>query len=76
MSGSFSLFGFLKHRRNDQGWEDVMSPRKVWPSNYNRGNYVAEPGIDRRASAFIARFHESRVSESKSHAINAQHRVI
>ncbi|OWM62870.1 uncharacterized protein LOC116215426 [Punica granatum] len=75
ISGSISLFGFLKHwrqhRRDDQGLEDVMSPRKVWPSDYDRGNYVAEPGIDRRASAFIARFHESRVSESECHAINA-----
>ncbi|OWM62871.1 hypothetical protein CDL15_Pgr020165 [Punica granatum] len=72
-SGSFLLFGFLKHRRqhrrDDHGCDDLMSPRKVWPSEYDRGCYVAEPGIDRKASAFITRFHESRVSE-ECHAIN------
>ncbi|KAK4768239.1 hypothetical protein SAY87_003380 [Trapa incisa] len=77
---TFSLFGFLRHKRQQhrsrddhggwRGFEEVPSPRKVWPSDYDRGHYVAEPGIDRKASAFIERFHQSRVSESERHAIN------
>ncbi|KAI4342893.1 hypothetical protein MLD38_027458 [Melastoma candidum] len=63
---SFSLFGFLKPRRmqKDGGARDteaVTSMKlKVWPSDYDRGLYVAEPGIDRKASVFIEKFHASR----------------
>lgn len=71
---SFSLLGFIKHRRrqhqrDDRGWDQAPSPRKAWCSDYDRGHYVAKPGIDELASAFIVRFHESRVSESERHAI-------
>ncbi|KAK4744687.1 hypothetical protein SAY87_010999 [Trapa incisa] len=74
---SFSFFSFFKtmSRRTarlarDDSWaDDAMSPRKVWPSDYDKGRYVAEPGIDRLASAFIAKFHETRVSESEIQTI-------
>ncbi|KAI4304237.1 hypothetical protein MLD38_039779 [Melastoma candidum] len=65
---SFSLFGFLKPRRmqKDDGTRDMEAMTsmklKVRPSDYDRGRYVAEPGIDRKASAFIEKFHASRDS--------------
>lgn len=61
-----SLLSFLKptrrpaRRRDEVVAEDVSSLSKVRPSDYDKGRYVAEPGIDRRATAFIARFHENQ----------------
>ena len=65
---SFSLFGFLKPRRTHKDGSrrdtEAMSSLKlkVWPGDYDRGQYVAEPRIDRKASAFIEKFHTSRDS--------------
>ena len=71
---SFSFFSFFKKGRKDQDYsysagEDVWSTRnKVYPSDEdNIRRVVAEPGIDKRASAFIANFHASRVSEAIHH---------
>ncbi|KAK4782138.1 hypothetical protein SAY86_016240 [Trapa natans] len=79
----FSVFGFLKHMRQKEqqqhrwcGVDDAPSPMKVWSSDYDRGHYVAEPGIDRKASAFIERFHESHVMESELHAITTNYPCI
>ncbi|KAL5767048.1 hypothetical protein ACOSP7_013626 [Xanthoceras sorbifolium] len=70
----FSIFSIFKSRRPRRGddynyaWED--SGRKIWPSDEDKGGYwFGEPGIDRKASAFIAKFHETRVSESERHAV-------
>ncbi|KAI6695453.1 hypothetical protein NL676_023163 [Syzygium grande] len=63
-SSSFSLMSLFKPRRprrDDAREVDSMKPRKIWPSDYDKGQYVAEPGIDKKASAFIAKFHETRV---------------
>ncbi|ESR64971.1 hypothetical protein KPL70_001292 [Citrus sinensis] len=71
---SFSLRNMFKSRRtNRRGedlWDDVGSTaRKNCPSDEEKGAYwVAEPGIDRKALAFIAKFHETRTSESEHHA--------
>ncbi|KAK8317836.1 hypothetical protein V6Z11_A13G133900 [Gossypium hirsutum] len=43
--------------------EDVSSTRKVYDDDYTLWD-VAEPGIDRRASAFIANFHATCVSDA------------
>ncbi|KAG7603566.1 hypothetical protein ISN45_At05g025190, partial [Arabidopsis thaliana x Arabidopsis arenosa] len=68
----FSLFSFFKARRSshhrveaDASWDDVIYTRKAWASDEDKRYWVAEPGIDRKASAFIAKFHASRVSESE-----------
>lgn len=37
----------------------------MFTSDEDRGRWVAEPGIDRKASAFIARFYENRVTDSE-----------
>ncbi|KAI4310913.1 hypothetical protein MLD38_035858 [Melastoma candidum] len=64
-SPSFSILGLFKlarrmGRRVEDPREDSIRTRKVRPSDYDRGRYVAEPGIDRKATAFIAKFHESQ----------------
>ncbi|KAK3415954.1 hypothetical protein EUGRSUZ_H01323 [Eucalyptus grandis] len=63
-SSFFSLMSLFKPRRprqDDAREMDSMKPMKIWPSDYDKGRYVAEPGIDKKASAFIAKFHETRV---------------
>lgn len=68
----FSLFSCFKTRRSssrrieaEASWDDVGYTRKAWASDEDKRYWVAEPGIDRKASAFIAKFHASRVSESE-----------
>ncbi|KAH7866722.1 hypothetical protein Vadar_024045 [Vaccinium darrowii] len=40
----------------EESWDDSTRYYKVWPSDGDRaGRCVAEPGIDRKASAYIAR---------------------
>ncbi|KAL8159121.1 hypothetical protein V2J09_000658 [Rumex salicifolius] len=54
---SFSLFSMFKSRKTTttETWEDGMWATKVYPSDEDRRYcWVAEPGIDHRASAFIA----------------------
>ncbi|XP_010546776.1 PREDICTED: uncharacterized protein LOC104818754 [Tarenaya hassleriana] len=66
---SFSLLSFFKPRRSHRvehdSWDDVVYTRKAWASDEDKRYWVAEPGIDRKASAFIAKFHATRVSESE-----------
>ncbi|KAA3486336.1 hypothetical protein CXB51_036311 [Gossypium anomalum] len=67
-----SLFKGKKGRRDhdyysygDDAWG---AARKIYPSDEdNTHRVVAEPGIDKRASAFIANFHATRVSEAIHH---------
>ncbi|XVF56887.1 hypothetical protein PTKIN_Ptkin06aG0156500 [Pterospermum kingtungense] len=68
---SFSFLSFFKARkgRKDQDYsysagEDTWSTRKVYSDEDNTLRVVAEPGIDKKASAFIANFHATRVSEA------------
>ncbi|KAK9192441.1 hypothetical protein WN944_003132 [Citrus x changshan-huyou] len=72
---SFSLLNMFKSRKTNRRWEDPWddvgcTARRIWPSDEDKGAYwVAEPGIDRKASAFIAKFHEARISESERYAV-------
>ncbi|KAI6695447.1 hypothetical protein NL676_023157 [Syzygium grande] len=72
-SSSFSFTSLFKSRRpprRDDAWEgDSASSRKVYPSDYDKGRYIAEPDIDKKATFFIAKFHETRASESECHVI-------
>ncbi|KAK9084455.1 hypothetical protein Scep_030926 [Stephania cephalantha] len=70
-SSLFSIFSIFKSRRSrdDIVWDEPRSSRKVRPSEEDKGNWVAEPGIDRKASAFIAKFYESRVSDPECQTI-------
>ncbi|TXG48945.1 hypothetical protein EZV62_024820 [Acer yangbiense] len=74
----FSIFSIFKSRRPRRSGDhhenynyayEEYSGRKIFPSDEDKGGRFAEPGIDRRASAFIAKFHETRVSESERHAV-------
>lgn len=62
--GRKSLFSLcFSFSKKSTYYEDDFSPRyvrKIRPSDEDRGYYVGEPDVDRRASAFIARFYESR----------------
>ncbi|KFK37998.1 hypothetical protein AALP_AA3G057000 [Arabis alpina] len=71
----FSLFSLFKTRRShrvevDDSWNDVVYTRKALASDEDKRYWVAEPGIDRKASAFIAKFHETRVSESERQTLS------
>ncbi|KAI3439356.1 uncharacterized protein J3R85_004766 [Psidium guajava] len=60
-SSSFSLTSLFKPRRarRDDAWEaDSVSSSKIYPSDYDNGRYVADPKINKRATAFILKFHE------------------
>ncbi|CAH8361561.1 hypothetical protein Bca4012_066948 [Brassica carinata] len=74
-SKRFSLFSFFKTRRShrvevDASWDDVVYTRKAMASDEDKRYWVAEPGIDRKASAFIAKFHATRVSESERQTLS------
>ncbi|KAL4345274.1 hypothetical protein HN51_063300 [Arachis hypogaea] len=65
---SFSLCGIFKScfssgdRDYDYYYDD--GGRRIFASDEDRGRWVAEPGIDGKASAFIARFYANRVTDS------------
>ncbi|KAL8541942.1 hypothetical protein ACS0TY_002984 [Phlomoides rotata] len=55
---SFSLFSLFKGRnssrkREEAGDEYAVKAYKVYPSDEDRGRWVADPGIDKKASAYI-----------------------
>lgn len=67
---SSSFCGMLKacfssgSSRDDYYYYDD-STRKIFASDEDRGRWVAEPGIDNKASAFIARFYATRATDSE-----------
>ncbi|KAK9692097.1 hypothetical protein RND81_09G240500 [Saponaria officinalis] len=73
---SFSIFKMFKSKKSNNNdnnamynYGDEAPRRKVFPSDEDRGYWVGEPGIDRKASDFIARFHEARRFEAQTMAI-------
>ncbi|WOL13612.1 hypothetical protein Cni_G22382 [Canna indica] len=40
---------------------------KVRPSDEDRGQWVGDFDVDNKATAFIAKFHETRVTDLESH---------
>ncbi|KAL5782817.1 hypothetical protein ACOSP7_007846 [Xanthoceras sorbifolium] len=67
-SSCFSIFSIFKaccsgggdDMMSDDGYYDV---RRICKSDEDGRSFsIAEPGIDRKATAFIDRFHESRFS--------------
>ncbi|KAG6408630.1 hypothetical protein SASPL_131648 [Salvia splendens] len=50
----FSLFGLFKSKKSKRGdADDYVKAYKVYPSDEDRGRWVAEPGIDKKAAAYI-----------------------
>ncbi|KAK7392131.1 hypothetical protein VNO78_20561 [Psophocarpus tetragonolobus] len=71
-SGFFSLFNMFSSKKGRGGYHDAPadSGHRVWPSDYDKGNWgVAEPNIDMKAEAFIAKY-KKRVSESALYQID------
>ena len=69
-SSSFSFCGIFKScfssgSRDYEYYYDDDSGRRIFASDEDRGRWVAEPGIDRKASAFIDRFYATRVTDSE-----------
>ncbi|KAF6172268.1 hypothetical protein GIB67_024890 [Kingdonia uniflora] len=62
-SSFFSSCNIFRSRRSrdryDMGWDEAVNVRKVRPSDDDKGRWVAEPDIDRKASAFISKFYET-----------------
>ena len=66
----FSIFkAFCSPGGDDTSDEEGNYRRRICPSNDDRDGWLAEPGIDRKASDFIARFYASRVSDSQTCAV-------
>ncbi|KAJ4968212.1 hypothetical protein NE237_014913 [Protea cynaroides] len=75
-SSFFSIFNLFskasKGRKSgdvEDTWDESVNLRRVRPSDEDKGRWVAEPDIDRKASAFIAKFYEARVSDSDRQTI-------
>nr|XP_004508072.1 uncharacterized protein LOC101506349 [Cicer arietinum] len=69
-SSSMSFCGMLKScfsggNKDDYYYYDDQSKTRIFASDEDRARWVAEPGIDRKASAFIARFYASRATDSQ-----------
>ncbi|KAG6506827.1 hypothetical protein ZIOFF_032157 [Zingiber officinale] len=67
------LFNASSNKKKKYGSEseyegDEFAQRKVWPSdefeeeNAGRGRWVGEVDVDSKASAFIAKFHQTRIT--------------
>lgn len=57
-------------REYDDLSDDSIYTQRVCPSDEDRGHWIAEPGIDRKASDFIARFYASRMADPDRQAMN------
>ncbi|KAK4273362.1 hypothetical protein QN277_021780 [Acacia crassicarpa] len=74
-SGFMSVFSMFKSNKKNRGgydsYDDGMKARtRVWPSDEDKGRWgAADPGIDIKAEAFIARY-KRRVSESERFEID------
>ncbi|OIV98333.1 hypothetical protein TanjilG_16660 [Lupinus angustifolius] len=53
---------FSSGNRYDEGSENG---RRIFASDEDRGYWIAEPGIDRKASDFIARYYATRLTHSQ-----------
>ncbi|KAK1434507.1 hypothetical protein QVD17_00250 [Tagetes erecta] len=49
----FSIFKSKKARGDDKTWDDSLKAYKVYPSDQDGVRWVSEPGIDKKASAYI-----------------------
>ncbi|XP_020228508.1 uncharacterized protein LOC109809578 [Cajanus cajan] len=63
--GSLFKACFSSRGGYDEYWEGSGSGRRIFASDEDRGRWVAEPGIDRKASDFIARYYATRVTDSQ-----------
>jgi len=70
MGGGLScMFSAKSSCKDDEGDWEPRYTNKIRPSDEDRGRWVGEPDVDRKASAFIAKFHETRFTDSERQAI-------
>ncbi|XP_019419909.1 PREDICTED: uncharacterized protein LOC109330250 [Lupinus angustifolius] len=65
---SFSLCGMYKScfsGSTDYEYYYEESSRRIFASDEDKERWVAEPGIDKKASAFIAKFYANNVTDSE-----------
>lgn len=63
-SSIFDIFRACCSGGRDETWDDQpVYGRRIYASDEDRGYWVGEPGIDHRASSYIAKFYESRRSD-------------
>ncbi|MBA0612646.1 hypothetical protein Godav_013227 [Gossypium davidsonii] len=65
----FSIFASCCSNGADDMSEDGMNGRRIWRSDEDGRRWTAEPGIDRKASAFIDRF-RTRVSDPERQTLS------
>ncbi|KAM6597687.1 hypothetical protein CsatA_008211 [Cannabis sativa] len=83
-TSSFSIFNMFKSKRRRSSsssddyyhhhQEEVASARsRVWPSDEDRGRWVADPAINRKAEDFIAKIHRNIATdfEPKTYTISS-----
>ncbi|KAK7269483.1 hypothetical protein RIF29_22212 [Crotalaria pallida] len=66
-SSFFSIFNIFSSKKSKGAayYDAYDSGGKVWPSDYDRDQWgAAEPGIDKKAEAFILNY-KRRISESE-----------
>ncbi|CAN7000856.1 unnamed protein product [Brassica rapa subsp. trilocularis] len=67
-SSSFSVIRALLPccSNNGEDWsEGVIIKSRIMTSDEDGRLWIAEPGVDRRATSFISRFYENQVSDPK-----------
>ncbi|KAL6343762.1 hypothetical protein AAG906_027532 [Vitis piasezkii] len=66
----FSIFKACCSPGGDDSWDEAGNyGRRICPSDEDRHGWVAEPGIDRKASDFINKFYATRVSDPQIRAV-------
>lgn len=70
-SGFFSMFNIFSSKKHCKaGYHDSCDHGKVWPSDYDKGNWgVADPAINIKADAFIRKY-KQRASESSCYQVD------
>ncbi|KAK4798299.1 hypothetical protein SAY86_030625 [Trapa natans] len=72
-SSFFSVFSSIFRSCCSGGGDDWSDDggytKRISPSDEDRGYWIAEPGIDRRASAFIAKFYASRATDPEKQTL-------
>ncbi|KAE9608204.1 hypothetical protein Lal_00003698 [Lupinus albus] len=57
---------FSSGGKYDEYCEGNGNGRRIFASDEDRGRWIAEPGIDTKASDFIAKYYASRVTDCES----------
>ncbi|KAJ0013181.1 hypothetical protein Pint_21853 [Pistacia integerrima] len=71
----FSLFSMFKPKKPGRSSaesareDNTGSGRRVWPSDEDKGSWVADPRINRKATDFITKIHNNCFAEYELRAV-------